>query len=78
MVKACLASPLAIEISHSRATLSILIFSIFEALFITSSISEFSNSLRTKTRQRERRGEITSKLGFSVVAPIKISSPDST
>ena len=32
----------------------------------------------TTTRERESSGEITSKLGFSVVAPIKVINPDST
>jgi len=40
------------------------------------SLSE--SSFKTKTRHRESRGGITSKLGFSVVAPIKVISPLST
>jgi len=43
-------------------------------LLKSSSVSRFI----TRTRQRERRAEIISKLGFSVVAPIKIISPRST
>lgn len=34
--------------------------------------------LITRTRQRERRAEMISKLGFSVVAPIRMISPRST
>jgi hypothetical protein len=40
-----------------------------------------SSSVRgfnAKTWQRERRGEVTSKEGFSVVAPIRVTVPSST
>ena len=38
----------------------------------------FLRGLTMMTRERERSGEITSKEGFSVVAPIKVMRPDST
>ena len=41
-------------------------------------ISSFVSGSRTSTRERDRSGLITSKLGFSVVAPIKIIVPSST
>ena len=40
--------------------------------------SSFSSDFSTYTWQRDNRGEITSKLGFSVVAPIKVTRPFST
>ena len=41
-------------------------------------ISSSLNGFRTKTRHRDNRGAITSKLGFSVVAPMSTTTPDST
>jgi hypothetical protein len=42
------------------------------------SISSFRRGLRTSTLQRERRGAMTSKEGFSVVAPMMVRRPFST
>ncbi len=41
-------------------------------------MASFDKGFITTTRERERSGEITSKEGFSVVAPIKVIKPDST
>ncbi|MBA7560702.1 hypothetical protein ES708_02331 [subsurface metagenome] len=82
MLKSFLASPpeylkmasfSLILISNSLRYVSVVI-----AFSIRFSRSGFSSGLRTYTWQRERRGEITSKEGFSVVAPINVSTPCST
>ncbi|OBX35776.1 hypothetical protein A8U91_00110 [Halomonas elongata] len=44
----------------------------------TSTTSSSVSALRTCTLARDSRAELTSKEGFSVVAPISVSRPDST
>lgn len=58
--------------------MAILIFSVLQVRFKTSKIADLLKGLTMTTRERERRGEMTSKEGFSVVAPIKVMRPDST
>lgn len=53
-------------------------FSVLMARFSTVMMPSLLRDLTTTTRLRERRGEITSKEGFSVVAPSKVMRPDST
>ena len=53
-------------------------FSDLMARFKTSVMADLERGLMMTTRERERRGEITSKDGFSVVAPMRVMSPDST
>jgi len=48
------------------------------ALFKISAICFLFNCFKTKTWHLESNAPITSKLGFSVVAPIKIITPFST
>ena len=43
-----------------------------------SSIAGLAMGFTMTTRERERRGEMTSKDGFSVVAPMSVIRPDST
>ena len=43
-----------------------------------SATSSAASGSRTKTRVRERSGPMTSKLGFSVVAPMRVTAPRST
>ena len=48
------------------------------ALCSSSSKSSFSNDFSTYSWQRESKGRITSNEGFSVVAPIRVTTPVST
>ena len=52
--------------------------SVFSARFRISMMSSLEMGSSTSTRDRESRGVMTSKLGFSVVAPIRVIKPDST
>ena len=78
--KADLASPLASFAISARLSSGIflLIPSFSVARFRIFRIADSSRFFRTITRDLEMRAGITSKLGFSVVAPIKVISPDST
>ena len=58
--------------------LTILMFCAIMVLWSTSRIASFFRGDKTMTRERERSGEMTSKEGFSVVAPIRVMRPDST
>ena len=72
------ASPPEISAIKSKASLVISIFSDLAARFRTSKIEGLESGWTTMTRERERSGEITSKDGFSVVAPMRVMRPDST
>ena len=64
--------------SRASSVTRFVAFSASSARRKTWRISGFFSAETTTTRERDRSGEITSKLGFSVVAPIKIIKPDST
>ena len=68
------ASPFARDASQSSAGFGSFTFERLRIFRISSSVRDLS----TKTRQRERSAEFTSKLGFSVVAPMSVRRPDST
>jgi len=73
-----LASAFEDSIRNFLALGSIFTLSSFRPLLRILSRFSSESSLRTNTRQRERRGPITSKDGFSVVAPMRTMSPFST
>ena len=52
--------------------------SFLQAFLRTFRMSFLESGLTMTTRERERSGEMTSKDGFSVVAPIRVIRPDST
>ena len=75
--RAVRASPWLIFARSSRASFSIFVSGdIFASVFvIISDISERDNGFKVKIRLREINGVIISKLGFSVVAPIRFIKP---
>ena len=74
------ASPWARLAKYSRAgfVMDCLGYANLIARLIILVIALESRDFKTMTREREMSGEITSKLGFSVVAPIRVIRPDST
>lgn len=77
LLSAILASPLLIFERSSSASGVIFVFGeVFSSVFwMIFEISEVLSGWRDKTRLLESSGAITSKLGFSVVAPIRLISP---
>ena len=78
MVKRALPSPLATSLRKTLASPAIFRLRNLSPLSIIAFKSSSASGLRTNTRHRDRSGEITSKEGFSVVAPIKMTVPCST
>ena len=81
-LSAILASPPDISAKNRKSFSLILIFDFpnplslfFKALCKIRKISSVESFSKIKTRDRERTALFTSKLGFSVVAPIKIIVP---
>jgi hypothetical protein len=66
------------SVSFSSIFFSFSITSFAMALCSSSSKSSFSNDFSTYSWQRESKGRITSNEGFSVVAPIRVTTPVST
>ena len=76
--KATRASPRATSSRPSRASGAMLVFSSSSPRSTTCLSSSWSSCSSRKTRLRDRSGEMTSKEGFSVVAPIMVTVPSST
>ena len=66
------------ELASSAVCSATMIPSVLHARVKISRMADLLMGWTTTTRERERSGEMTSKLGFSVVAPIRVMRPDST
>ena len=66
------------SVSANTIFISFNMISSVTALFNKVNRSAFSNDFKTYTWQRESNGRMTSNEGFSVVAPIKVTTPVST